>query len=67
MILFLKPLSHAGDIGAVHLNRAPRGASARERLPPDVSAPSGRMIGIRPDVKALASALHLEAELALRQ
>ena len=49
------------------MNRAPRGASARDRLPPDLSAPSGRVIGIRSGSKALASDLHLEAELALRQ
>ena len=49
------------------MNRAPRGASARECLPADLSAPSGRVIGIRSGSKALASALHLEAELALRQ
>ena len=38
-------------------------ATPRERLPPDLSAPSGRVIGIRSGSKALASALHLEAEL----
>ena len=49
------------------MNRAPRGASACERLPPDLSAPRGRVIGIRSASKALASALHLEAERALQR
>ena len=36
-------------------------------LPPDLTAPSGRVIGIRPVSKALASALLLDDARALRQ
>ena len=42
-------------------------ATPRERLPPDLSAPSGRVIGIQSGSKALASALHLDDARALRQ